>query len=62
MNQTEIFAAIDRAFFNLSGLNRDLYDYWINTLYTVDGDFVDEAWNESNLQKMEDDVLFNSQT
>ena len=60
MTQTQINDAISQAFLNLSTLNESLYDYWINELYTVDGDFVEKAWNESNLKKMEDDVMFNS--
>jgi len=61
MNQTEVNNAISEAFLNLSTLNDDLYDYWIHELYQVDGDFVEGAWNETNLKKMEDDVMFNSQ-
>ena len=60
MTQTQINDAISQAFLNLSTLNESLYDYWINELYNVDGSFIDEAWNESNLKKMEDDVMFNS--
>jgi hypothetical protein len=60
MNQTEVNDAISQAFLNLSTLNESLYDYWISELYTVDGDFIEEAWNESTLKKMEDDVMFNS--
>lgn len=60
MTQTQINDAIAQAFLNLSTLNESLYDYWINELYNVDGSFIDEAWNESNLKKMEDDVMFNS--
>jgi len=60
MTQTEVNNAIAQAFLNLSTLNESLYDYWISELYTVDGDFIEEAWNESNLKKMEDDVMFNS--
>lgn len=60
MNQTQINDSIAQAFLNLSTLNESLYDYWINELYNVDGSFIDEAWNESNLKKMEDDVMFNS--
>lgn len=60
MTQTQINDAIAQAFLNLSELNQMVYDYWINELYNVDGSFIDEAWNESNLKKMEDDVMFNS--
>ena len=60
MNQTQINDAIAQAFLNLSELNQMVYDYWISELYTVDGDFIEKAWNESNLKKMEDDVMFNS--
>lgn len=59
MTQTEVNNAIAQAFLNLSTLNESIYDYWINELYNVDGSFIDEAWNESNLKKMEDDVMFN---
>jgi len=60
MTQTEVNNAIANAFLNLSELNVSLYDYWINELYTVDGNFIEGAWNESNLKKMEDDVMYNS--
>ena len=60
MNQTQINDAISKAFLNLSTLNPDLYDYWLRQLHHVDGRFIEEAWNESNLKKMEDDVMFNS--
>jgi hypothetical protein len=60
MNQTEINDAIALAFLNLSELNESLYDYWISELYTVDGNFIEDSWNESNLKKMEDDVMYNS--
>lgn len=60
MTQTEINNAIAQAFLNLSNLNQMVYDYWVNELYQVDGDFIEEAWNETNLKKMEDDVMFNS--
>jgi hypothetical protein len=52
--------AISNAFSNLAQLNEDLYDYWVNVLYTVDGNFVEEMWNEETLRKMEDDVMYNS--
>lgn len=57
MTQTQINDAIAQAFLNLSECNSMLYDYWISELYTVDGDFIEKAWNESNLRKMEDDVM-----
>ena len=60
MTQTQINDAISQAFLNLSTLNESLYDYWINELYNVDGSFIEKAWNESTLKKMEDDVMFNS--
>jgi hypothetical protein len=33
-------------FQHLAEVNEDLYDYYVNRLYTVDGDFVKEEWNE----------------
>ena len=60
MNQTQINAAISNAFINLSSLNHDLYDYWINVLYLVDGDFNVSMWNEHTLNQMENDVYYNS--
>jgi hypothetical protein len=60
MTQVEINTAISNAFLNLSTLNDDLYDYYVNRLYTVDGDFVKEEWNEKTLSEMEDDVMYNS--
>ena len=60
MNQTDINTAISNAFLNLSTLNDDLYDYYVQRLYTVDGDFVKEEWNEKTLSEMEDDVMYNS--
>ena len=60
MTQTDINNAISQAFLNLSTVNEDLYDYYVNRLYTVDGDFVKEEWNEKTLNEMEDDVLYNT--
>jgi hypothetical protein len=60
MTQVEINTAISEAFTNLSTLNVDLYDYYVNRLYTVDGDFVKEEWNEKTLNEMEKDVMYNS--
>ena len=60
MTQVEINTAISDAFYNLSTLNEDLYGYWMSVLYTVDGDFVKEEWNERTLSQMEDDVMYNS--
>jgi hypothetical protein len=60
MQQIEINTAISDAFSNLAEVNVDLYDYYVNRLYTVDGDFVKEEWNEKTLQEMEDDVMYNS--
>ena len=60
MTQVEINNAISHAFLNLSELNQQVYDYWISELYSVDGDFIAESWNEENLRKMEEDVMYNS--
>ena len=60
MTQIEINDAISNAFANLAELNEQVYDYWVSELYSVDGDLIDEVWNEETLQKMEDDVMFNS--
>lgn len=60
MTQVEINNAISAAFANLAELNEQVYDYWVSELYSVDGDLIDEVWNEETLQKMEDDVMFNS--
>ena len=60
MNQVQINTAISDAFSNLAEVNVDLYDYYVNRLYTVDGDFVKEEWNEKTLSEMEDDVMYNS--
>ena len=59
MTQTQINNGIAYAFMWLSELNTDLYDYWVNTLYTVDGDFVEDMWNLTTLDRMSDDVMFN---
>ena len=32
-----------------------------NNAYTVDGDFVEEKWNERTLYEMEKDVMYNSE-
>jgi hypothetical protein len=61
MTQTEINNAIAQAFLNLSEVNEMVYDYWISELYTVDGDFVEEKWNERTLYEMEKDVMYNSE-
>jgi hypothetical protein len=60
MTQVEINNAISQAFLNLSTVNEDLYDYYVNRLYTVDGDFVQGEWNEQTLNEMEKDVMHNS--
>jgi hypothetical protein len=60
MTQTQINDAISNAFANLAELNEQVYDYWVSELYNVDGDLIDEVWNEKTLRKMEDDVMFNS--
>jgi hypothetical protein len=60
MTQTQINDAISQAFNNLSNLNEQVYDYWISELYTVDGDILQENWNEETLTKMETDVMYNS--
>ena len=60
MTQTQINNAISAAFANLAELNEQVYDYWVSELYNVDGDFIEKNWNEETLQKMEDDVMFNS--
>jgi hypothetical protein len=60
MTQTDINNAISQAFLNLSELNEMVYDYWVTELYTVDGNFVEEKWNEQTLSEMEKDVMFNS--
>ena len=60
MTQAQINDAISQAFMNLAPLNEDLYDYYVNRLYTVDGDFVEAEWNEVTLSEMEEDVMFNS--
>jgi hypothetical protein len=60
MTQTDINNAISNAFLNLSTVNEDLYDYYVNRLYTVDGNFVEAEWNEQTLSEMEKDVMFNS--
>ena len=59
MTQTQINNGIAYAFMWLAELNNDLYDYWVNTLYTVEGDFVEAMWNLTTLNKMSDDVMFN---
>lgn len=59
MTQTQINNGIAYAFMWLAELNADLYDYWVNTLYTVDGNFVEGMWNSTTLDKMSDDVMFN---
>jgi hypothetical protein len=62
MTQTQINNGIAYAFMWLAELNTDLYDYWVNTLYTVDSNFVEGMWNSATLDKMSDDVMFNWET
>ena len=62
MTQIEINTSISEAFSNLAEVNVDLYDYYVLRLYTVDGDFVKEEWNEKTLSEMEEDVMFNCDT
>ena len=47
---------ISQAFYNLSQSNTMLYDYWLSELYDVDGDMIQDQWNESTLKMMEVDV------
>ena len=53
----EVGDAISLAFYNLSQHNQMLYDYWLSELYDENGEMILEAWNESNLKLMEDDVM-----
>ena len=53
----EVGDAISLAFYNLSQRNQMLYDYWLSELYDENGEMILEAWNESNLKLMEDDVM-----
>lgn len=48
---------------NLYCVNVDLYCYWINVLYRVGGSPFSmnlPEWNETNLRKIEEDVMYNS--
>ena len=63
MTQVEINGAISQAFANLSILNEQVYDYWVNELYDLTKDFgsmIVEKWNEQTLYEMETDVMMNS--
>lgn len=53
----EIGDAISLAFYNLSQHNEMLYDYWLSELYDENGDMILEAWNQSYLKLMENDVM-----
>jgi hypothetical protein len=58
MTQTQINNGIAYAFLWLEELNPDLYGYWVNTLYTVKGDFVEHMWNQATLAKMGEDIMY----
>ena len=60
MNQLEINHAINAAFDNLYNLNEQVYDYWVNELFTVSDERIVEKWNEQTLYEMETDVMQNS--
>ena len=57
MNQTELVDAISIAFYNLSELSGQVYDYWLMKLYDEEGDMIVEEWNTQTLKWMEDDVM-----
>jgi len=57
MNQTELVDAISIAFYNLSELSGQVYDYWLMKLYNAEGDMIAEEWNTQTLKWMEDDVM-----
>ena len=57
MTKTDLTSAICNAFENLSNLSAQVYDYWISELYDVEGNMIAEAWNDQNLQLMENDVM-----
>ena len=60
MTQVEINGAITQAFANLYNLNEQVYDYWVNELFTVSDERIVEKWNEQTLYEMETDVMQNS--
>ena len=60
MTQVEINGAITQAFANLYNLNEQIYDYWVNELFTVSDERIVEKWNEQTLYEMETDVMQNS--
>ena len=60
MTQVEINGAISQAFANLYNLNEQVYDYWVNELFTVSDERIVEKWNEQTLSEMETDVMQNS--
>lgn len=59
MKRTEmpINDAICLAFYNLSELSSQVYDYWLMKLYDEEGDMIAEEWNTQTLKWMEDDVM-----
>lgn len=59
MKRTEmpINDAICLAFYNLSELSSQVYDYWLMKLYDDEGDMIAEEWNTQTLKWMEDDVM-----
>ena len=57
MTQTQINDAIALAFYNISQLSEQLYDFWLSELYDAQGEMIVTEWNERNLKLMEDDVM-----
>ena len=49
---------ISQAFYNLSQNNTMLYDYWLSELYDVDGEMIQDRWNELTLKMMEVDEYY----
>ena len=56
----QLFDSIAIAFYNLSKLNTNLYDFWLTELYDSSGEIIETEWNEANLALMEKDVMMNS--
>jgi hypothetical protein len=49
--------AISNAFSNLAESAPQVYDYWVSELYDVNGEILEDQWNENTLRMMEDDVM-----
>jgi hypothetical protein len=57
MPDKQMIEAINLAFYSLSQLSTQLYDFWISELYCLEGHPIYSAWNSCNLGLMQGDIM-----